>query len=640
MPGFKSLCEVDATHGGKAMGLRLLIEKGLRVPDGVAIDSNSVNNLLNGNQSLLTQLKSWLASTDGLLAVRSSAVNEDGTEHSFAGVYETALNVKPLLNTVLDNVRHVSMSARSNRAVAYSSSESHGMIPVVIQKLIEPTVAGVLFSKAIDPFGTECAYIEWVSGLGDALVSGKVTPAAIRIPWNSEAGNLTLEHIQITRAVPKPLFVDILVNLIEIVNHEESRFGWDVEWAIDREDRLWALQMRPTTIELLVPDSNKATGPLSASPGIAAGPIKFIDDNNYNELEDGQVLVAKITEADYISSMKRAAAIVTEEGGLLSHAAIVARELGKPCIVGAVGALSRLVNLQSAEVNATMGTIRQGDVVIGGDKASEIDWTSVYLYDRGFELVFSDVAAYIEPTMDGVIAYVDAGTTGEKQRQIAAHVRRSFHTPANVVEGDKRIWYREWCRFDQLRTVNFIASLFKTAIESWNVQELKQVIKTVKNVVLDIRRESPKSQFEQLFWKEVGAALHALVAVEVEGYGLWGSYRKSATWRTRHGVRFDDFLSDKQVAIMIEADPDMAAVRECMRLLGELRNEAYLFFSENDVFDDTYFGSREVLIQGVCIEGGMPFVDEDSSLTMIYRNESFRNLDRLFWRKIYSSLAL
>src|SRR5437868_4029414 len=115
MIGLKSLSEADSMHGGKAIGLRRLIEKGLRVPDGIALDRDTVKGLNNGNVELVAQLESWLKSINGQLAVRSSAANEDGVEHSFAGMYESVLMVDPSLDIVLKNLRHVSTSGRSER---------------------------------------------------------------------------------------------------------------------------------------------------------------------------------------------------------------------------------------------------------------------------------------------------------------------------------------------------------------------------------------------------------------------------------------------------------------------------------------------------------------------------------------------
>lgn len=636
MTGLTSFIGVDDSHGGKAKGLRRLMELGLPVPPGIALDRETVRGLLDGDLGVRTQLTEWLATAPGRLAVRSSAANEDGLQQSFAGVYESVLEVEPSIDAVMESVRRVAASGRSDRTLAYAGSTAD-TIPVVIQTLVEADVSGVLFSRALDPSGEDCAYVEWVRGLGDALVSGKVTPASVRIPRNVETGRLEPNRVQVGRDLPAPSHLALWTRLAEAVDAGTGSLGWDVEWAIDAREQLWALQMRPATTEVLVPDAHRASGPLPASPGVARGPVRVVDDESHPELEQGEVLVAAITEAEYIPAMKRAAAIVTEEGGLLSHAAIVARELGKPCVVGAANARAKLAGGQVVEVNGTTGTLRQGDLCIGGGTPPEIDWKSVYLYDRGFEVVVDDTPVYVEPTLDGTVAHVDEDTPVDATQRIDAKIRRSFHVAPNIVESDKRIWHREWCRFYQLRTVTFVESLFKAAIAAWDVDDVRGAVALLKRVAVELRTAPGGTTLDRLFWRELGAALHALVAVEVEGHALWASYRASAAWRLRHGVRFPDFLRSGRVTVAgAEPEPDLVRMFACLDTLGQFRNESYRFFSELGVFETQYFRDREELVRQVCEERGLPFDNEDASLAAIYRQTAFRQLDATFSRTVHA----
>lgn len=625
---------VTATHGGKAAGLARLVRHGFRVPQGVALDTSAVLKLLDGNRKARSDLKNWLSSVSGSLAIRSSALNEDSGDRSFAGMYETLLKIEPSLDTVIDGIRKVAASGMSERVNSYSD-ENTPTIPVIIQNLVEAEVSGVLFTGAIDPIGRDCSYIEWVPGFGDALVSGKVTPSSISLPWKPSALDPDLEAIQISGTVPQPTVVNALVQLIESVAKLESRTDWDIEWAIDAEMRLWVLQLRPQTQRVLVPHPTTKANPLPAAPGIGAGPVHLVDDDNQGELRPGDVLVAQITEVNYVPAMTRASAIVTEEGGLLSHAAIVARELGKPCVVGVTGARAILKSGRIAEVDGTAGIIRQDDIVLGGVARSEIDWTYLYLYDRGWELSVAGVQTYIEPTPDGLVVYLDDALPPQQTALIEAEIRRRYHRTPKIVTRDKRIWYREWRRFNRLQSIAIVDACFRSAISAWNQHSLTSTIDRFKRVVESLSQQTARNNVERLFWSELGAALHALVAVEVEGFALWNCYRETATWRSERHLNFVEFVRGTSPEVDDDVGISVASIRSCLTDLANLRNDAYNYFSTIGVFDGEYFGSRADLVQSACFENGIKYKDEDSSLELLYQTDTFGRLDHQFLQTIF-----
>lgn len=611
---------VSAKHGGKAAGLRRLTEIGIRVPSGVALDTSSLNAIFSGSQALRRELATWLDGIAGLVAIRSSALDEDGQTLSFAGIYKTVLSVEPNIDRVLDAMIEVASSGTSARAQSYSG-RTEQLIPVIVQAQVHASVAGVAFTQAVGARGEPCAYVEWVKGLGESLVSGRGLPGSLTVAWDALGDRLERENVQIGRKAMGPRAVSGLLTFIEAAASNDRK-GLDLEWAIDRHGRIWGLQSRPATQDVLVPGWGISGGPLPASPGFAKGRARFVDDETHGRVEEGEILIAQITEIDYVPAMRRAAAIVTEEGGLLSHAAIVARELGKPCVVGAAGALSLLREGAVTEVDGATGLVSQGEIALGGSLHREIDWASVYVYDRGFEIECEGIPAYAEPTLEGLVVYVDDQLALGDAARVEADVRRRFKTPATIRVGDRRIWFREWRRFNQLHTISYIDSLFRAAIAAWDVNDLKIATRALRETALIAVAGPGHHPEECVFRGEVGAGLHALVAVEVEGYAAWSSYRDSMPWRLRTGASFSDLVGARAVG-----DPLVDRIVECLRFLQSVRNEAYNFFSENRVFDKAYFPGRAESVARATGQSGGP-VKEEEMLLELYASDIFRAADR------------
>jgi hypothetical protein len=300
--------------------------------------------------------------------------------------------------------------------------------------------------------------------------------------------------------------------------------------------------------------------------------------------------------------------------------------------------MSLLKESDVAEINGTSGRVKQGDLVIQGAFTPEIDWTYLYVYDRGFELDLGGIPVYAEPTLDGLFVYLDDEISVEDERRIEVEARRIFHSAPVLVKGDKRIWFREWRRFNQLKTVTFLHSQFAAAIAAWDKLELRQTIELFKKTASAIPRPpTTESSVARLFWAELGAALHASVAVEVEGYSLWSSYRDSATWRVHNGIKFADFVG--KAIDRVTMPPRLVEILDCLAILADLRNSAYPFFAERQIFNGDYFGSREALVQQACTELEVLFIDEDASLAALYEVGTFRKLDRQFLNTAFAIFA-
>ena len=332
----------------------------------------------------------------GLVAVRSSATAEDLPTASFAGQQDTYLNVESP-EELLDKVRKCWSSLYTPRAIYYRVTKgfehSKVKLAVVVQKMINSEISGIMFT--VDP-NSEMPHIiiEAGYGLGEALVGGKVTPDTYVVDkfhdkiLNKRIAKQTWKLVrgkdgecekadvpEELRNVQKMTDEQILA-LGEIGRNIEAHYDrpMDIEWCIE-ERVMYIVQARPVTT--LSSNGAKANGKaqdhglgqsakillkgLGASPGVAGGPVRIVsEDMNLEVVKKGDVMVTSMTSPDMVPAMTRAAAIVTDEGGMTCHAAIVARELGIPCIVGASHATELLKDGEKITVDGSMGVVYEG----------------------------------------------------------------------------------------------------------------------------------------------------------------------------------------------------------------------------------------------------------------------------------------
>jgi pyruvate,water dikinase len=332
------------------------------------------------------------------VAVRSSATAEDTKDASFAGQQDSFLNVKGEI-ALIKNIKNCWASLYTERSIYYRKQkniiESKISIAVVIQRMIQSEKSGISFS--IDPItgNKNSIVIEAVYGLGEYIVQGKITPDHYEIDKNSlvltkkEINNQKVQLIKIglkdkEKKVLKKLsnlqkISDIQISEIALVTKNIEKhyfFPQDIEWSIEK-NKIFIIQSRPiTTIQLKntkkekvsdkkiksinIEDMNKniiAFG-LPASPGVVVGTVSIIrSQKEISKIKNGDILVAPYTDPDFVPAMKKAKAIITEKGGRTSHAAIVARELGLPAIVGVKNATKILKDGTSIKVNGLTGNI-------------------------------------------------------------------------------------------------------------------------------------------------------------------------------------------------------------------------------------------------------------------------------------------
>lgn len=320
------------------------------------------------------------------VAVRSSASAEDLPEASFAGQQETYLNVTGTA-ALLERVQDCWASLYTPRAITYRADAGFDHdavdISVVVQELVDADRSGVLFTA--DPStGAREMTVEAVRGLGEGVVSGELSPDTYVV--DRETGDLVEEVVSTqgrmvvpgadeitTEPVPEArrgtriLGSDDLAALTDLGERIEDHYGTpqDVEWAIANGE-IHVLQSRPiTTIDesTQTPTTSEDAGTLTglgASPGVAEGKVCFDPITAAKWANDGQqlILVREMTSPSDLHGMKAAEGILTSRGGRTCHAAIVARELDKPAVVGC-DALT--IDEDDARLVVDGRTIEQGD---------------------------------------------------------------------------------------------------------------------------------------------------------------------------------------------------------------------------------------------------------------------------------------
>ncbi|MDD3421788.1 MAG: phosphoenolpyruvate synthase, partial [Methanocellales archaeon] len=324
------------------------------------------------------------------VAVRSSATAEDLPNASFAGQQETFLNIRGG-KAVLEAVKKCWVSLYGARAIFYRAKQGfeheHVNIAVIIQKMVDADKAGVLFTSH-PTSGEPTTIIEAGWGLGEAVVSGSMSPDNYVVDRRTKKivqrhiATKNLMHVKdkdtgktVQKKVPddmmdKTVLTDgEVMKLTELGEIVENHYGTpqDVEWAI-ADGKIYMLQSRPiTTIQ--IKDKEIKSGKvgelilegIGASPGLAYGNVEIVSKlDELDRVGKGDILVTQMTTPDMVTAMKRAVGVITDEGGLTCHAAIVSRELGTPCIVGTKKGTKVLKDVKVVTIDGEKGHVYKG----------------------------------------------------------------------------------------------------------------------------------------------------------------------------------------------------------------------------------------------------------------------------------------
>lgn len=386
--------------------IRNLTERGRKVRE-VILQSNFPVELIQAIASSYHKLcREYGTDTD--VAVRSSATAEDLPDASFAGQQETYLNIKGQ-HALMDACKKCFASLFTNRAISYRVDKGFDHFEIAlsigIQKMVRSDLAssGVMFSIDTESGFKDAVLINGAYGLGENIVKGAVNPdqfyvfkptlkkgfkpiiskklgnKQIKMVYSFIGEKNTTKNVEVSEAFRNKYCVndDEILQLakwaVVIEDHYSKKAGkfkpMDIEWAKDgRTKKLYIVQARPETVQS-VKDVNilekyelKGKGPvivsgLSIGDKIGQGKAHIIHSvRDIEQFKKGEVLVTEMTDPDWEPIMKMAAAIVTNRGGRTCHAAIIARELGIPCVVGTGTGTEKIKNSQKITVSCAEGS--------------------------------------------------------------------------------------------------------------------------------------------------------------------------------------------------------------------------------------------------------------------------------------------
>lgn len=358
------------------------------------VEAQMPDDLANDIKQAYSDLAKKMGQEDPFVAIRSSATAEDLPNASFAGQQESYLNIKGAAD-VVNRVQQCYASLFTDRATYYRHKQHfpHEKVALsaAIQMMVFSKASGIMFSVNVANGDGSKIMVDAIYGLGEYIVLGKVTPDHFVIDKQSmkivekDILKQTVELVRVAdggteeQTVPTELQEQAALTdsqVIELAGYAkeiERHYGcyMDMEYALDTNtNRLWIVQARPETVwsqrkknkdnaidgssnVVTEADAEIAVRGLAASPGVASGVVHVIDNpKDIDQFKQGEVLVTVMTSPDWVPAMKRAVAIITNNGGMTCHAAIISREMQIPCIVG-----TRSKNTVATEV------LKTGDVV-------------------------------------------------------------------------------------------------------------------------------------------------------------------------------------------------------------------------------------------------------------------------------------
>jgi pyruvate,water dikinase len=400
----------------KDNNLKPLIENVLKIidvddPDQLQAASKKIRAIFQKtpiDQTLATEIMKGYRKLSGFgglknipVAVRTSATAEDSADASFAGQGDTYLNVVGESN-VINRVRDCWASLFTPRSIFYQVKKHYDHfkigVAVPVQKLVNSEISGVMFTANPVTNEKNQIIVETIWGLGEYIVQGEVTPDQYIIDkntWKIISENHVAQDVQLVKSqnetkkvsVPKSkqhrskIDDAMAIRIAKIGQKLNNHYGkpQDIEFAIDK-GKLYIVQTRPITtivsnqktldVQSKAFDKTPDLTGEPASPGTASGIVVIIKDpKDIERAQKGQILVTTMTTPDFVPAMKKVSGIITDKGGQTSHAAIVSRELGVPCVVGTKTATKDFKEGDIVTLNGTTGQIWKGDLI--GDQVKE-----------------------------------------------------------------------------------------------------------------------------------------------------------------------------------------------------------------------------------------------------------------------------
>ena len=574
----KDVVEIFNTDfGGKAYGLNKLNQLNVTVPKAFAINQEFINKILDGDNESIQELNDMLKKfqNNTKFAVRSSASNEDGTEKSFAGMYDSVLNVSADMESIINAIKKVNDSRISDRIQTYNNDTSK--MNIVLQEMVNSKMAGVCFTNAIDFNGDEVIYIEYVEGLGEGLVSGKKTAKSLVV---------SLKDFTYRSEEDVHNWFDDLIKQLKTIT-EETKEALDIEWCIDDENNAYFVQARPITKNILI--RKKMSDGAIASPGYCEGKVYKIDeDAEDDEIEarianfpNGSVLVAKTTDTNYVPAMRKASGIITTEGSVLSHAAIVAREFGIPCITGFKTAFELFEDDKELILNTNENKLIYDGNSVNFGTGKEINLLELYDFDNIIEEHVNDNLVLVERIGEEFGIHIDEDLDQDLIDKIDVYIRKKYKEAPTILKDQKFLWHDEVKRFKKFSSFNDYCDEARSVCEAFDSDRLIELVDRIMNDMKNTHNEAT-TPFEKAYAFEYAQATHFIINLFIcNGCAM---------------KEINNFMKNNNISSIEDVMKEGSIQKVFLSNIEKIRESIWGIYVKNGWSSDEYFDNREEIL--------------------------------------------
>ena len=578
--------------GGKDKGLRELSQIGAPVPDFFTISAEEIQNILN-NENALCELCNKLRFIFGTskIAVRSSADVEDGNKQSYAGCFLSKLNVKITKVSVYEAIKQVYESAKR--------INFHVNMNVVFQRMIAPIIAGVCFADAYNDVEENVCAFSFVKGLANKLVDGK--KKATNVFFKKQKKKIVASEFYVTGKLSDyiPYLKKIIPIVQLIINNIYSNA--DIEWCIDKYGNPWIVQLRPITKKLYT--STLRQNCVVASNGIVEGKAFCIDSSlaseelkkNIDDFPNGRILVSEYTDTLFMPAIKKSKAILTSEGDILSHSAIISRELGSPCLVGIKGLSKKIKTNDIITINTHKNILKVNGVNLL-DGVINIDWTSVYDFSNIMEYKINRDLFLLENVWGNCILYYKSNCDNNALNNAVQFLTKKFNSKIQLSDNDKYHWYFEWKNFNNLDCFRQYYQKAQIIIGMLDVKAVRELYEEIFLVCIKLKNslKSSNKKKEHLIINEKIVSLYFLLDMLLpRGLSVKSTYQNTFTY-FKEKQSFAELLDSK-----IKINKDVENVRNFLLQISVEKNKIFEKFIEHGLLKYDYMQERDAEIRAL-----------------------------------------
>ncbi|MCB0332124.1 MAG: hypothetical protein KDD55_01425 [Bdellovibrionales bacterium] len=636
----EALSSVSSIHGAKAVRLRELVEKGFEVPPAVALAGGAMRRL-NDPVAFAADLNRVLMAffSDELLMVRSSGLNEDGVMRSAAGKYESFDSVPNEIHAILGAAKKITESS--------DHPESMG---ILIQRQVRAKVAGVAFSDVSGGLGNDGVLVEAVVGHAGELCGGEASGSLLYQPSSESQFEM-----QGTASTGEMFSKGLQSELIQTVRRVREAFNFpvDVEWVVDDADKIWLVQVRPITAPVIAPAMEDRGYPgIGVSPGEAQATACVIGGLYQFDPEPGEIIVARTLDSRGVERMRQAAGLIMEVGGLLSHPAIVAREMGIPCIVGVTHATERIRQGASVTMNGATG-----DVIVNGERLLPL---STHIH-RSTPVPFEDLREQklsggylVLRDSNGKILLPITFTSIELEWLQDTRDAREGLLAADFTQTTQYDEYFNWKRYQDIPVLNQLHDQIIATAESLDLSAGVELVARVREALPNFLKFENATAAEKFVIDEMAMGIFRTVGTYLpEYYGAISVGRTLKPFADSIHSSVPSLMMMDQEVVERTLPPEIANALRFSHWLGEIRDSLFSEFRRANVLDNEFFTKRArgALICCNKLEITPPSKGEFDPLSelapwqralidAVYSNPSFRSACGTLFKRVIPSLHL